>query len=45
MNSELAQRSVNAPLTDNSEVVLDPLVINVGVGFEQGHGDLLVPNS
>ena len=36
---------MGAPLADDSEVVLDPLVINVGVVFEQGRGDFLVSNS
>ena len=35
---------VRAPITYDSEVVLDTLVVDVRVRFEQRHGDLLVAN-
>lgn len=35
---------IRAPLTYDSEVVLDTLVVDVRVRFEERHGDLLVAN-
>ena len=34
----------SAPVTDDGEVVLDALVVDVGIRLEQGHGDLCRAN-
>lgn len=41
---ESAGGDVRAPIAYDSEVVLDTLVVDVRVRFEQRHGDLLVAN-
>ena len=35
---------MDEPVTDNGEVVLDALVVDVGLGLEEGHGDLSGPD-